>query len=93
MKARVISTTSRNLDEEMRAGRFRSELYYRINGVCLRLPPLRERKEDIPMLAEFLFNQACGEIGSTAAVDESADASSFFKTIPGREIFANSRMW
>ena len=40
---RVISATSRNLDEEMRAGRFREELYYRVNGVCLRLPPLRQR--------------------------------------------------
>jgi two-component system, NtrC family, response regulator AtoC len=52
LTARVISTTSKNLDEEMRAGRFRSELYYRINGVCLRLPPLRERKDDIPQLAD-----------------------------------------
>jgi len=53
LTARVISTTSRNLDEEMRAGRFRSELFYRMNGVCLRLPPLRERRKDIPSLAEF----------------------------------------
>jgi two-component system response regulator AtoC len=55
LKARVISTTSRNLDEEMREGRFRRELYYRINGVCLRLPPLRERKEDIPLLTDFFL--------------------------------------
>ena len=55
LTTRVISTTSRNLDEEMRAGRFRSELFYRMNGVCLRLPPLRERKKDIPMLAEFFM--------------------------------------
>ena len=48
--ARVISATSRNLEEEMRAHGFREELYYRINGVCLRLPPLRQRKEDIPAL-------------------------------------------
>lgn len=53
LTARVISSTSRNMDEETRAGRFRSELFYRINGVCLRLPPLRERKKDIPLLAEF----------------------------------------
>ena len=45
LTARVISATNRNLDEELRSGRFRSELYYRINGVCLRLPPLRERKD------------------------------------------------
>jgi two-component system, NtrC family, response regulator AtoC len=55
--ARVVSTTSRNLDEEMRGGRFRSELYYRINGVCLRLPPLRERKEDIPLLTELFLTK------------------------------------
>jgi two-component system response regulator AtoC len=55
LTARLISTTSRNLDEEMRAGRFRSELFYRMNGVCLRLPPLRERRKDIASLAEFFM--------------------------------------
>ena len=57
LKARVVSATNRNLDEEMRAGRFRSELYYRINGVCLRLPALRDRKEDIPMLTDFFLTK------------------------------------
>jgi two-component system response regulator AtoC len=47
----------------MRAGRFRIELYYRINGVCLRLPPLRERKEDIPLLVEFFLRNHCAEMG------------------------------
>jgi two-component system response regulator AtoC len=60
---RVVSTTSRNLDEEMRAGRFRSELYYRINGVCLRLPPLRERKEDIPLLVELFLTKHATQLG------------------------------
>ena len=55
--ARVISTTSRNLDDEMRLGRFRTELYYRINGVCLRLPPLRDRREDIPLLVEYFLSK------------------------------------
>ncbi len=63
LRARVISTTSRNLDEEMRAGRFRSELYYRINGVCLRLPPLRERKEDIQSLAEYFLTKHATRLG------------------------------
>lgn len=57
LKARVISATSRSLEEEIRAGRFRSELYYRVNGVCLRLPPLRERKEDIPALSDFFLTK------------------------------------
>jgi two-component system, NtrC family, response regulator AtoC len=54
---RVISSTTRNLEEEMKGGRFREELYYRINGVHLRLPPLRERKEDISALLEFFFKR------------------------------------
>ena len=63
LAARVISTTNRNLDDEMRAGRFRSELYYRINGVCLRLPPLRDRKEDIPLLVESFLTKYAAEFG------------------------------
>ena len=63
LSARVISTTSRNLEDEARAGRFRSELYYRINGVCLRLPPLRERTEDISALAEFFITKHAGLLG------------------------------
>jgi two-component system, NtrC family, response regulator AtoC len=54
---RVISSTTRNLEEEMKDGRFREELYYRINGVHLRLPPLRERKEDVPALLEFFLKK------------------------------------
>ena len=54
---RLISSTTRNLEEEMKNGRFREELYYRINGVYLRLPPLRDRKEDIPTLLEFFFKK------------------------------------
>src|SRR5277367_220382 len=63
LRARVISTTSRNLDDEMRAGRFRTELYYRINGVCLRLPPLRDRKEDIPLLVEHFLSKHAAQLG------------------------------
>jgi two-component system, NtrC family, response regulator AtoC len=61
--SRVISSTTRDLESETRAGRFRSELYYRINGVCLRLPPLRERKEDIPALVEFLLAKHASQMG------------------------------
>jgi two-component system, NtrC family, response regulator AtoC len=60
---RLISATTRNLEEEMRTERFRIELYYRVNGVCLRLPPLRERMEDIPLLVEFFLRKHCAELG------------------------------
>jgi len=54
---RVISSTTRNLEDEMSAGRFREELYYRISGVHIRLPPLRNRKEDIPALLDFFLKK------------------------------------
>ena len=57
--ARVICGSSRDLEIEVKAGRLREDLYYRISGVCLRLPPLRQRREDIPSLtASFLDRYA-----------------------------------
>jgi len=56
---RVICGSSRDLEIEVKAGRLREDLYYRISGVCLRLPPLRQRREDIPSLtASFLERYA-----------------------------------
>ena len=54
---RVISSTPRSLESEVEEGRFRRELYFRLNGACLRLPPLRERAEDVPTLAEHFLNK------------------------------------
>ena len=54
---RIISATNRNLHEEVEAGNFRSDLFYRLNVVQIHVPPLRERREDIPDLARFFLNQ------------------------------------
>jgi two-component system response regulator AtoC len=63
LQARIISSSSRNIEEEIRTGRFREELYYRLNGVCLRLPPLRHRKEDIPAFVDFFLNKYARQLG------------------------------
>ena len=54
---RIICATNRNMEEEMASGRFRSDLYYRINVINLQIPPLRERMEDISKLVPYFINK------------------------------------
>jgi two-component system response regulator AtoC len=54
---RIVSATNRNLKEDMQGGRFREDLYYRLNGVTLQLPALRDRREDIPLLARHFVDR------------------------------------
>ena len=63
---RLISTATRDLDREVNAGQFRRELYYRIAGVKIRLPALRERKEDIPEFLEYFLERCARQMGRKA---------------------------
>lgn len=71
--ARIITATNKNIEEMIKTGTFREDLYYRINIVPLHLPPLRERKEDIPVLADFFLEKYCRERGKQPKVPD-ADA-------------------
>ena len=63
---RIISATNKNLEQLIAQGKFREDLYYRINAVELEIPPLRERKEDIPLLVEFFLRKFGKKISQQA---------------------------
>jgi len=60
---RVIAATNKNLSEEVQKGGFREDLFYRLNVIPIHVPPLRERVEDIPLLATYFLTQFCRENG------------------------------
>jgi DNA-binding NtrC family response regulator len=80
LDVRVIAATNRDLREEVNRGRFRADLYYRLNVLRLRIPPLRERREDIPVLVQHYY-RVC--MGDDAAVPEALVSSLAQHAWPG----------
>lgn len=81
---RIVAATNRNLEEEVKAGRFREDLYYRLNVIHIQVPPLRERKEDIPLLVSSFLQEFNSENGKDIkAVDKRAKSALFNYNWPG----------
>src|SRR5438128_5075384 len=74
--ARVIAATNKDLEEEISKGNFREDLFYRLNVIPFVVPPLRERKEDVPLLAAHFLKEFSGSYGRRAReiADDAIDA-------------------
>jgi DNA-binding NtrC family response regulator len=92
-RARLIAATNADLAKRVEAGRFRDDLYYRINVVSVRIPPLRERAEDIPWLMQRFFTDMCADIGSSLrGIGARAEAVALAHPWPGNVRELRNRM-
>jgi two-component system response regulator PilR (NtrC family) len=84
VNVRIVSATNRHLEDEVAAGRFREDLYYRLNVIQIALPPLRDRSEDIPLLVHHFVERYTVELGKRIdSVSEAAMARLLQYAYPG----------
>ena len=74
---RIVAATNKHLDEEIAAGRFREDLYYRLKVICIEMPPLRDHLEDLPMLCQHLLDLHCDKLGKPGVVLSAAVSRAF----------------
>ncbi len=84
---RIITATHQNLDERVKQGLFREDLFHRLNVIRLKLPPLRERREDIPLLAKFFLQKSAIEL----SVDQKQFSEATLLHLQGQEFPGNVR--
>jgi two-component system nitrogen regulation response regulator GlnG len=84
---RIITATHQNLDERVKQGLFREDLFHRLNVIRLRLPPLRERREDIPLLAKYFLQKSAQEL----AVDQKQFSDATLQHLSAQEFPGNVR--
>jgi transcriptional regulator with PAS, ATPase and Fis domain len=73
--ARVVAATNRSLEEDVRAGRFRADLRFRLDVIRISMPPLRERPDEVPWLAERLWTEASARVGTRAVLGDDVVAA------------------
>ncbi len=84
LDVRILSATHKNLDEEVQQGRFRQDLFYRINVIQLSVPPLRERKQDLPLLVEHILKKLASQWQmDTPSLDKTAEQRVLEHNFPG----------
>ena len=89
---RIITATHQNLEERVADGRFREDLFHRLNVIRIRIPPLRERREDIPLLlAHYL--QKSAETMSEKSKRLTPEVADYLSVFIGRAIFASWKMF
>jgi len=72
INVRILAASNRNLEQAVEEGKFRKDLYFRLNVVALKLPPLRERKQDIPMLVSYFLEKMAGLGGKVRTLSDEA---------------------